>query len=76
MHVVSSLGFTMAGPDSLASASDLAGQNLRRVALRLTLNGAISGLAHEAIVFGLRPIFDRRPTPEGIGSRLQLLLLS
>lgn len=50
MHVVSSLGFTMAGPDSLAKASDLAGRNLRSVEQRLMLNGTVSGLAHDVVV--------------------------
>lgn len=50
MHVVSSLGFTIAGPDSAASASGLAWRDLKALEQRLMSSGAVAGLDHEAIV--------------------------
>lgn len=50
MHVISSLGFTMAGPDSSVSAFDLAERDLKKVEQQLMLSGALTGLDHEAIV--------------------------
>ena len=50
MHVVSSLGFTLAGPDSITSAGDLAWKDLKRLEQRLESTGASAGLNHELIV--------------------------
>ncbi|HWR15705.1 MAG TPA: universal stress protein [Terriglobales bacterium] len=50
MHVVSSLGFTMAGPDSVTSASELAWRDLRTLERRLESTGAVAGLDHQAII--------------------------
>jgi nucleotide-binding universal stress UspA family protein len=50
MHVVSSLGFTMAGPDSTLYACDAAIRDLRALERRLLVHGAITGVDHEVIV--------------------------
>lgn len=50
MHVVSSLGFTMAGPDSVATASDLARRDLGKLEQQIMVSGAVAGLTHEVII--------------------------
>jgi nucleotide-binding universal stress UspA family protein len=50
MHVVSSLGFTMAGPDSVVYAYDAAIRDLRTTERVLMVDGAIAGVDHEVIV--------------------------
>lgn len=50
MHVVSSLGFTLAGPDSVSSASDLALRDLKALERRLESTGVVPGLRSEVIV--------------------------
>ena len=50
MHVVSSLGFTLAGPDSAIYACDVAARDLRALERDLLVKGAIAGVEHEAIV--------------------------
>jgi len=50
MHVVSSLGFTMAGPQSSVMASGMARRDLCAIEQRLALLGAISGLKHKVII--------------------------
>ena len=49
-HVVSGLGFVMAGPDSSAMASGLAEKNLEKLEQQLIIRGALAGLTHEMIV--------------------------
>jgi len=49
-HVVSSLGFTMVGPDAVAQASDIVWRDARELERRLTESGALNGLPHEVIV--------------------------
>lgn len=50
MHVVSSLGYTLAGPDSMVYASAAAHRDLRGVEHSLILHGAVAGIDHEVIV--------------------------
>ncbi len=50
MHVVSSLGFTLAGPDSVAAASGLAWKDMREFERRLVESGKLAGLRHHVIV--------------------------
>jgi nucleotide-binding universal stress UspA family protein len=50
MHVVSSLGFTLAGPDSTVYACDVAVRDLRSLERDLLVQGAIAGVEHEVIV--------------------------
>jgi nucleotide-binding universal stress UspA family protein len=50
MHVVSSLGFTMAGPDVVSSAYDLASRDLKSLEQRMKASGAVTGVEHEIIV--------------------------
>jgi len=49
-HVVSSLGFTMVGPDAVAQASDIVWRDARELEHRLIQSGALSALPHEVIV--------------------------
>ncbi len=50
MHVVSSLGFTLAGPEAAQKATDLAYRDLRVVEKYLMASGELTGLRHDAIV--------------------------
>lgn len=50
MHVVSSLGFTMVGPDAVAAASDLAWKDAHRAETKLMQSGILKGLDHSVIV--------------------------
>ena len=49
-HVVSALGLTLAGPDALSEAADLAMRDSRQLQQTLVANGALNGLRHEVIV--------------------------
>jgi len=49
-HVVSSLGYTLAGPDAATIATDIAGEDARRLEEQLVKSGALEGLRHEVIV--------------------------
>jgi nucleotide-binding universal stress UspA family protein len=50
MHVVSSLGFAMAGPDALSSALDLAWRDAHRAETTLIQSGILKGLDHSVVV--------------------------
>lgn len=50
MHVVSSLGFTMVGPDAVAAAVEAAWRDARQVERRLVADGELTGLGHQVIV--------------------------
>lgn len=50
VHVVSSLGFSLAGPDALNVATDVVWEDARELENRLVQTGALSGLPHEVIV--------------------------
>lgn len=50
VHVVSSLGFTLVGPDAVIAASDAAWRDARRLEDDLVQRGALAGLRHEVIV--------------------------
>ncbi len=50
MHVVSSLGFTLAGPEATQMATDLAYRDVREVEKDLMARGELTGIRHEAIV--------------------------
>ena len=49
-HVVSSLGFTLVGPDAVAAASDAVSRDARQMEEDLVKTGALDGLSHEVIV--------------------------
>jgi len=49
-HVVSSVGFTLAGADAIARAEDATWRDLRRLENRLVETGALAGVPHEAVV--------------------------
>jgi nucleotide-binding universal stress UspA family protein len=49
-HVVSSLGFTMAGPDKVAAAEEAASRDAARLEDDIVRNGALAGLQHQVIV--------------------------
>jgi nucleotide-binding universal stress UspA family protein len=51
-HVVSSLGFTLAGADAIAHAEEATWRDLRRLERRLVETGALTGVPHEAVVRG------------------------
>jgi len=50
MHVVSSLGFTLAGPDTTAAAVELAWRDARQVERGLVASGELAGLCHKVLV--------------------------
>lgn len=50
VHVVSSLGFTLAGPDVVAAASELALRDARQVEHKLVASGELADLCHKVIV--------------------------
>jgi nucleotide-binding universal stress UspA family protein len=50
MHVVSSLGFKLVGPDAATAAADLAWRDARQVEDKLVSSGDLTGLSHEVIV--------------------------
>jgi len=49
-HVVSSLGFTLVGPDAVNLAAEIVSRDARELESRLVQSGALSGLSHEVIV--------------------------
>lgn len=49
-HVVSSLGYTIAGPPALELASDAAAREVQNLEYGLMENGSLAGLEHEFIV--------------------------
>src|SRR5215472_14128797 len=49
-HVVSSLGFTIAGADTLEAAAAAARREVKQLEKRLVENGTLTGLSHEFIV--------------------------
>jgi len=49
-HVVSSLGFTLVGPDAVNLATEIVSRDARELESRLVKSGALSGLSHEVIV--------------------------
>jgi len=49
-HVVSSLGFTIVGPDAVNLATEIVWRDARELENRLVQSGALSGLSHEVIV--------------------------
>jgi nucleotide-binding universal stress UspA family protein len=49
-HVVSSLGFTLVGPDAVAAASEAVWRDARQLEAGLVQSGALAGLRHEVIV--------------------------
>jgi nucleotide-binding universal stress UspA family protein len=50
VHVVSSLGFTLAGPGAINEAAEVVRRDARQLQDRLTQSGALAGVRHEAIV--------------------------
>jgi nucleotide-binding universal stress UspA family protein len=50
VHVVSSLGFTLVGPDAVALATDIVWRDASELENRLVQSGALIGLPHEVIV--------------------------
>jgi nucleotide-binding universal stress UspA family protein len=50
MHVVSSLGFTLVGPDAAVTAAELAWRDARQVEHKLVASGDLAGLCHQVIV--------------------------
>lgn len=49
-HVISSRGFTIAGPDTVIAAADAVWRDARRLDEDLVKSGALAGLRHEVIV--------------------------
>ena len=49
-HVVSSLGFTIVGPDAVNLATEIVSRDACELENRLVQSGALAGLAHEVIV--------------------------
>src|SRR5208337_1568517 len=49
-HVVSSLGFTLVGPDAVNLATEIVSRDARELENRLVQSGALTGLSHEVIV--------------------------
>src|SRR5271157_1498778 len=49
-HVVSSLGFTIVGPEAVNLATEIVWRDARELENRLVQSGALSGLPHEVIV--------------------------
>jgi nucleotide-binding universal stress UspA family protein len=50
VHVVSSLGFTIAGPDAINQAVETVRRDARQLQDRLIQSGALAGLRHQVIV--------------------------
>jgi nucleotide-binding universal stress UspA family protein len=50
MHVVSSLGLTLAGPDAVAAATEAAWRDARQVERELVANEELAGLNHQVII--------------------------
>jgi nucleotide-binding universal stress UspA family protein len=50
LHVVSSLGFTLVGPEAVAAATEAVWRDARRLEDSLVQSGQLAGLRHEAIV--------------------------
>ena len=50
VHVVSSLGFTLVGPDAVNLATEIVSRDARELENRLVQTGALSGLSHEVVV--------------------------
>jgi nucleotide-binding universal stress UspA family protein len=50
VHVVSSLGFTLVGPDAVSAAAEAVWRDARKLEDDLVQRGALAGLRHEAIV--------------------------
>jgi nucleotide-binding universal stress UspA family protein len=50
VHVVSSLGFALAGPGTAAAAVELAGRDARELAQKLVQDGSLAGVPHEVVV--------------------------
>jgi len=50
VHVVSSLGFTLAGPDAVNTVTEIVWRDARRLEEDLIQKGALAGLSHEVIV--------------------------
>ena len=50
LHVVDSLGFTLAGPDATEAARILAFRDAGRLERELVLSGALEGLRHQVII--------------------------
>ena len=49
-HVVSSLGYTLVGPDAVVAATDAVTRDARQLEERLVQIGALAGLPHEIVV--------------------------
>jgi nucleotide-binding universal stress UspA family protein len=49
-HVVSALGFVLAGPDATLAASEAALRDVRRLEDRLSASGVLTGVNHEIVV--------------------------
>src|SRR5208283_2037009 len=49
-HVVSSLGFTLVGPDAVVAATEAVCRDARQLEEDLVQRGALAGLSHEVIV--------------------------
>jgi len=49
-HVVSSLAFTLSGPESIAMAGDAAREDISRLENELLASGLLKGISHESIV--------------------------
>ncbi len=50
VHVVSSLGFTLAGPDAVNAVTEIIWRDARQLEDQLVQSGALAGLHHEIIV--------------------------
>jgi nucleotide-binding universal stress UspA family protein len=50
VHVVSSLGFTLVGPDAVNIATEIVWRDARQLVGHLEQSGALAGLSHEVIV--------------------------
>jgi len=50
MHVVSSLGFNLVGPDAIAQATELAWRDAREAEDKLVASGVLAGLHHQVII--------------------------
>lgn len=49
-YVVSSLGFSLVGPDALVTATDLAWKDARNLESRLSQDGTLKGIDHDVVV--------------------------
>jgi nucleotide-binding universal stress UspA family protein len=50
IHVVTSLGYTIAGPEALQLASEAAARDVRKLEQELAENGSLDGLEHQFVV--------------------------